>query len=125
MLITPSFDEIAEEVTPGEYEVRIAGADAGEWSTGTKYVKWILETQNSPEPKNNGRKIFYSTPVSGKGAFLAQRFYKAATGEPLTGPFDTEQLLGKGLKVTVEDGVNRQTGEKTGYIEVSSVKPIA
>lgn len=121
-LITPDFSEIADEVTPGEYRVQVAGAEAGEWSTGTKYVAWTLETVGDENPKNNGRKIFHRTPISGKGAFLTQRFFSAVTGEPCQGAFDTEQLIGRQAVVVLKDGTNQQ-GEKTGYVEVAAVRP--
>jgi len=110
MLIQPDFSEIADEVTAGEYRVQVADVASGEWSTGTKYVAWTLETVGDEDPKNNGRKIFHRTPISGKGAFLTQRFYSAVTGEPCKGPFETEQLLGREAVVVLKDGVDRNTG---------------
>ena len=125
MLVQPDFSEIQEEITPGTYKVSVRKGEVKEWPSGGSYVKWELETYGESEPKNNGRRTFYSTSVSGKGAFMLQKFYKAATGQTLTGQFDTEQLVGKKLEVEIVDGVNRQTGEKTGYTDVKTVRPLS
>ena len=124
-LVTPDFTEVQDEVTPGTYKTRIVTAEQKEWSPGKPYINWTLETYGEPEQKNNGRKIFHKTSLTGKGAFMLQRFYRAATGEVLQGAFDTEQLYGKNVEVEIVDGVNRQTGEATGYTEVKSVRPVS
>lgn len=123
-LITPDFSEIQDTVTPGTYKVRVKKSEVKEWPNGGTYVNWELETFGEPESKNNGRRIFHKTATSGKGAFMLQQFYRAATGTALSGQFDTEQLMGKELAVEVVDGVNRQTGEPTGYTEVKRVKSV-
>lgn len=122
-LIQPDRSEIQEDVSPGEYSVRATGAELGEWTNErgtTKYISWTLETVNEAEPKNNGRKIWYKTPFTGKGAFLTIRLYEAATGERLTkesGAFDTEQIIGREFKVTVDRN-------DKGYIEVKAVSKV-
>lgn len=125
MLVTPDFSEIAEDIGPGTYKVRIKKGDVKEWPSGGTYVNWEMETFGEAEPKNNGRRIFYKTSVSGKAAFQLQRLYKAAVGQALAGSFDTEQLCGKQVVVEIVDGVNRQTGEKTGYTDVKAVRPVS
>ena len=124
MLVTPNFDEIQEEIAPGTYKARVRKGDVKEWPNGGSYVNWELETYGESEPKNNGRRIFHKTSCSGKGAFMLQKFYKAATGQALTGQFDTEQLVGKQIEVEVIDGINRQTQAPTGYTEVKNVRPV-
>lgn len=119
MLVTPDFTEVAEEITPGTYRGQIRKVEVGEWSSGTKHLKVEIETVGESDPKNNGRRVFDRLPLSGGGAFKLQRFYKAATGEALKGPFNTEQLLGKQVTMTIVDGVNKE-GAKTGYIEVKT-----
>lgn len=124
-LIIPDFSEIAEEIGPGTYKVIIKKGDLKEWPSGGAYVNWEMETVGEAEPKNNGRRLFYKTSTSGKAAFQLQKLYKAAVGQALTGAFDTEQLCGKQVVVEVVDGVNRQTGEKTGYTDIKSVRPVS
>lgn len=125
-LLKPDFSEVQENVTAGTYKVRITGAKTGEWNTAngtTPFVNWEMQTFGEEEAKNNGRRIFNKTPVTGKGAFRLQQFYKAATKADLRGEFDTEQLLGKELMVTVVDGIDKE-GNPTGYTEVKACKPI-
>ena len=124
MLVKPDFSEIQEDVTPGTYKTRIRKGDVKEWPNGGTYINWELETFGETEPKNNGRRIFYKTSASGKGAFVLQKFYRAATGQSLTGEFDTEQLNGKEVVVEVVEGRDRQTGAPTGYNEVKTVRPV-
>lgn len=123
-LVVPDFSDVAEEIGPGTYKVMVKKGEVKEWPNGGTYINWELETFGDSATKNNGRKIFYKTSTSGKGAFMLQRFYKATVGQPLTGSFDTEQLVGKQIEVEIVDGVNRQTGEKTGYTDVKTVRPL-
>lgn len=123
-LVTPDFSEVQDEVSPGTYKVIVKKGEVKEWPNGGSYINWTLETFGENESKNNGRRIFYKTATSGKGAFMLQKFYRAATGSALTGAFDTNQLSGKKLEVEVVDGVNRQTGEPTGYTDVKSIRPV-
>ena len=124
MLVDANFDEVADQFEPGEYSVRVVGGKPGEWKTGTKHVAWELETFDEVDPKNNSRKIFYRTPIHGKGAFMLQRLYLAAMGEPLVGgSLDTEQLLTKEIKIVVIDGRDKE-GNLSGYPEIKSVKSL-
>lgn len=126
-LIEPNFDEVQDQIEPGRYKVRVRGAKVDRWETErgvTPYVNWELETFGESEPKNNGRRIFHKTPTAGKGAFQLQKFYRAAMGESIAGQFDTEQLVGRSLEVEVAEGVNKQTKEPTGYMEVKNVSPL-
>jgi hypothetical protein len=121
-LVVPDFSEVADAVTAGVYKTIIKKGEVKEWPNGGQYVNWELETIGDTEPKNNGRRIFHKTSVSGRGAFMLQQIYQAAVGQALTGKFDTEQLVGKVVVVELVDGVNRQTNEPTGYTEVKRVK---
>lgn len=128
MLVMPDLSNVKENVTPGTYKVRITGSKCGEWNNDrgtTRWVNWEMQTFGEDEAKNNGRYIFHRTPIEGGAAFKFRDFYKAATkAEYKAGTqFDTEQLLGKELVVTVDDGVNKE-GSPTGYAEVKAVKPI-
>jgi len=123
-LITPNFDEIKDEVAEGTYRVVVTKGEQGEYKTGTQYVNWHLNTVDEEDPKNNGRTIFHKTPITGKGAFLTQKFYRAVTGEQVAGAFDTEQLYGRQCVVTIGEGRDRE-GNPSGYMEVKAVKPIS
>lgn len=123
-LVKPSFDEIQDAVSPGTYKCIVKKGEVKAWPNGGEYVNWELETVGETDPKNNGRRIFHKTATSGKGAFTLQQMYLSAVGTALTGQFDTETLVGKQVAVEVVDGVNRATGEPTGYTEVKRVKRI-
>ena len=121
-LVTPDFSEIKEDVGPGTYKGVIKKGEVKNWPDGSTYINWEIETYGEAEPKNNGRRIFHKTSTSGKGAFMLQKLYRAATGTVLAGPFDTEQLVGRQIEVQIVDGV--RNGEPTGYTEVKNVKAV-
>lgn len=121
-LVTPDFSEVKEDVGPGTYKGIIKKAELKEWPNGGQYISWEIETYGEKETKNNGRRIFHKTATSGKGAFMLQNFYKAATGQPLTGKFETDMLLGKQIELQLADGV--RNGTPTGYVEVKTVRPV-
>ena len=125
MLVKPDLSEVKDTVTPGVYKARIRKGEVKEFQSGQQYVNWELETYGETDPKNNGRRIFHKTPISGGGAFRLQEMFQAATGQALTGEFDTEALAGKNVQLEVVDGVNRTTGEPTGYAEVKKVRRVA
>lgn len=124
MLVKPSFDEIQDSVAPGTYYCVVKKAEVKDWPNGGQYINWEMETFGEEDPKNNGRRIFHKTAISGKGAFTLQQMYLAAMGKPLQGEFDTEALLGKQVGVEVVDGVDRKTGALTGYPDVKRIKRI-
>ena len=117
-LITPDFSEVAEEITPGEYQVRITSMEEKTSKAGSTYLMWKLDTINESEPKNNGRSVFLNTMTSGKGAFMIKRLWDAATGgETMGDSFDSEQLFGKELSIVT--AISSQ-----GYTEIKSMKAI-
>lgn len=119
MLVTPDFTEVKDAVGPGTYKVRVVDATLGQWEKEgrvTPYINWRMETFGENEAKNNGRTIWHKTPVTGKGAFKLQDLYKAAMGSSLTGEFDTEQIQGKEMEVTVV--------ENGQYTEIKTVRGI-
>ena len=121
MLVEPDLTEVTSPVPPGTYKTEIMTAEAKEWSTGTKYIAWGLQIFDNE--KFAGRNIKHSTPIVGKGAFLLQNFYEAATGEALAkGSFDTDQLLNKEVIVTLVQKV--RDGVPNKWAEVDSVTPI-
>lgn len=124
-LIKPDFTEVPEQIGPGTYKGQVRTAAIKEWPSGDSYIEWVLETVQESNPKNNGRRIFHRTSTSGKGAFQLQKFYKAATGQALTGQFDTDQLIGKIVELTIEDGMDKKTGVPTGYTNVKDVRATA
>lgn len=121
MLVTPNFDLVQEPVGQGVYQVRVVDSKVDQWAgkegkPSTTFINWTLETFNESQDKNNGRRIFHKTPIEGGGAFKLQYFYKAATGQDCTGPFDPTGLHGLELEVSV--GPQK---DKPEYMEVKAV----
>jgi hypothetical protein len=130
LFIKPDFSEVKDNVEAGDYTVRIVDSAVDQWQgkdgkANTVYINWTMETFNESEPKNNGRKIFHKTPLNGGGAFRLQEFYKAAMlSECPADGFDRTALHGKEVRVVVVDGVDRRTGQPTGFTDVKSVRPL-
>lgn len=122
MLVKPDFTEVSEAISSGTYKVVIKKGELKEWPNGGTYVNWLMETYGEAQTKNNGRSVWHKTPTSGKAAFHLQNLYKAATGKQLAGQFDTEELVGRQVEVTVVDGV--RNGEATGFTEIKAVRPV-
>lgn len=124
MLVKPDFSDTQDTITPGEYNFRIVAGEPGKWEkqdgSATHYIKWEMETVNSEDPKNNGRKMWDRTPITGKGAFRFKDFYRAATGEnydPSLGDFDITSVYGNEVAAIVV--------EKDGYMNVKSYASIS
>lgn len=125
-LVTPNFDQVQDRVGEGIYKARVTDSKVDTWAgkdgkPATTFIAWTMETFGEGADKNNGRRIFYRTPIEGPGAFRLQDFYRAAMGEecPSTG-FARDMLYGRELEVTV--GLQK---DKPEYTEVKSVKPIS
>lgn len=124
MLIEPDFTEVKEAVEPGIYKVRIVAHRVDKWSgkegkKDTPYIGWTLDTFGSVEAKDDGRKIFHNTPISGPGAFRLKDLFKAAIGEELQGAFDPIMLYGREIEVTVVQQKNNPE-----YNEIKAVKSL-
>lgn len=127
LLVTPDFSETAEDVGEGVYKARIVDSKLGKWDgkdgkKDTHFINWTLETFAEAEPKNNGRRIYYRTPITGRGAGIFARMYKAVMGEdyPKGQALDRTMLHGREVEVTV--GVQRDNPQ---YTEVKGVKSLA
>lgn len=117
MLVNPDFSETQDPIEPGEYKVRITGCEQKTSRNDQPYLRWELTTFASANPKNDGRKMWHTTMLAGRGAGMLKAFYKAATTEDLESNFDTEQLVGRELSVIVDL-------DDRGYTNVKAVKPI-
>lgn len=121
-LIKPNFEEVQDNVGVGTYRARIVDAKMGTWPAKddkpeVTFINWQMKTFAEQEEKNNGRSIFMRTPIAGKAAFRLRDLYRAAVGTDLKGQFDTEQLYGKEIEVTIVEGQN-------GYTEVKTIRPL-
>lgn len=127
-LVKPDFSEAKDSVTAGTYKVRVCGHKRGEWNNDrgtTPWINWELQTFGETEEKNNGRRIFFKTPISGGGIFKFENFYKAAmkTPFPRGSDFDPEMIHGKDLQVTVVETTDAE-GNLTGFTDVKAMKAL-
>ena len=124
--IVPNYDD-AVEFTPlpaGTYKARIV--DCKEWQSkaANPMAKWTLKTFGSETKNHNDQNIWHNTPLTGKGAGILKQFIRAATGEePVPGPFNSDILMGRTVKVTVVEGL-KQDGSKSGYAEVKAIETL-
>lgn len=127
-LITPDLSEAVEStgIPAGTYSARVSGLEVKKTKDLTgQYIRWEMTVFGAEGAlKNwNGWRINYNTMTSGKGAGMLKSFFKACTGQELTGAYDFQLLVGSEVQVTVVEGKN-QDGTPSKYPEVKSVKPI-
>lgn len=125
MLIKPDFSEVTDSkpVPPGVYSARIKDVESKESQAGNTYLNWKLELFGTPEVNN--RVVFTATPIKGAGAFRLQQLYKAATGEDIsaTSGFDTDQLIGKEVQVTLVEGKDKE-GNVRSFPDVKTISKL-
>src|SRR3990172_1730710 len=122
-LIQPDFSEVLEALPEGTYQAKIVDAEVKQSKAGNTYVRWQMSVFGADDTRCNGKSVWHSTPVTGKGAFRLQQLVKAGTGVPASGQFDTSDLMGRDVLITVVDGID-QNGEKSGYPEVKAVRTL-
>ena len=118
-LINPDFSEEVLPPKPGEYRARIAKVEQKFGKTyGTPFLNWKLECAT---PRGI-LSVFHSTPIAGKGAGFFRRFMEAIDPNYDGRPVDADQLIGRTLRVQLEDQVDANN-RKTGYLKVAEVMP--
>lgn len=124
--ITPDFSE-AVEATPipdGVYNARITEAKVEKAKkSGDAFLKWKLTIfgAEGDAAKYNGWPVFYNTMIGGKGAGMLKTLIKAATGVEPAGAFDTDELLGKEVTLTLKQRM-QEDGTPAAWPDVKSVK---
>lgn len=116
--ISVDFTEAAEgTLPPGDYPVRIVDSTVRESKTsGNPYINWTLETFGKSEDKLNGRKVFHSTPVTGKGAGILRQFLSAMGESTDIQQLETTDLHGRELVVVIVED------KESTYPKVKTVK---
>ena len=123
MLIQPDFSEVLEGVPAGTYTANVVDAEMRDSKAGNKYVRWQFTIFGAADTRVNGKSVWTNTPVSGKGAFRLKALFVSALGE-LPQTFESEQVMGKSVVLDVVEGIDNQTGEKTGFAEVKAIRPL-
>ena len=116
MQIQPDFSESLDSLPAGEYPTRVTDCAVKTSKEGNQYLNWTLETFGKTDDRMNGRKIFHSTPIRGRGAGILKSFIKATTGQTEITNFDTEDYMGKELVVVLVENPN------SDFPQVKSVK---
>jgi len=120
VLIEPDLSEGQKNLEPGVYPARIIAVEPKESKAGKAMVKWTLETFGADDQALNGKRVYTHTMCVGKGVFKLQEMYKAATGEKLEGAFDSEQLIGSEVRITLVEGRD-QFGNLSDWPDVKTV----
>lgn len=118
-LVTPDYSTSQDPLEPGIYSVRVKDSSMKQWKDGTNAINWVMETFNEADTKNNGRKIFYQTPIEGPFASRLKEFYKAAMHEENKGSFSRSTLYGREIEVTLGQQKN-----KPEYTEVKAIRAL-
>lgn len=125
MQITPDFTEAQEktQIPAGVYNVRVDSCEQKTSQKGAKYLSWklVIFGAEGTYAKQNNRPVFLTTMTSGPGAGILQTFIKATLGT-VGASFNTDDLLGKELQVTLVDRV--KPDGTPGWPEVKAMKAI-
>lgn len=113
--IDVNMNEVEDTSVPhpdGPLLVRVVKGEVRDTKAGdSKYINWQL----NPVEGNNKRPIFLMTSLKPEALWNLQRFFKAAQYEWETdGSFNTEDLLGKELFVSVTQ--EEYNGEMTNRV---------
>jgi len=116
-------------IPPGEYKVRITGEEVKtSKNTGVPMVAWkltIFGAEGDAE-RYNGRTLFHTTVLRGKGSGLYRSLYAATEGieekdVPERLDCDSEDFLSKEVLATV--GVRVFEGKEQNKVEAVAVIP--
>lgn len=114
-LIETDFSEAVDKLPTGEYAVRVVGSEVKTGKTSNEpYISWTLETFGRDNDSLNGRKIWHTTPVRGKGAGILRSFL-TAVGVEVKDQFDTTDIHGNELIVSIAE-------DDQGFMKVKSTK---
>lgn len=114
-MITADFTEAVDKLPVGEYAVRVIDSELKDSKAGNKYISWTLETFGRDDDALNGRKIWHTTPISGKGSGILRQFLTAMGVDAQNNEFDTDEIHGKELVVVIHE-------DQEGYMKVKTVK---
>lgn len=129
MLISPDFSEAKElpkdqPVPTGVYKARIEDCEAKTSKAGKPMLSWMLRIFGAEGDisSQNNRVLYYNTMTSGAGAGMLKTLIIAATGETPTSAFNTDDLLGKEIEITVQTKNDPATGELSKWSDIKAVK---
>ena len=104
---TPNFDDVMEQIPPGEYNARIMDFEQKVSKSGNDYLNWKAEIFGSSDTKCNGKHIYFITMLSGPGAVNLKTLLKI-TIDYKGGEFDANDLMGKDISVILTENRDDQ-----------------
>lgn len=130
-LITPDLSEAVElsdaQIPPGVYKARVTGMEkkVSKTDAATPYIKWELTIFGAEGDLSrfNNWKVYTNTMLAGKGTGILKAFYKACTGQEITGQVDFSLLHGSEVQVTLVEG-QPYNGQPSKFPEVKKVEQL-
>lgn len=126
--IQANFDSVPDEIAPvkpGVYAcvVKEANMEPTKDGSGEKLV--VRLAVDEPNSTENGRQLFTHIGLSGNGLTLVKALCRSAGIKPGADGLDTEELLGKSVRVRVKAGVYKDpdTGETRETTRVAEFLP--
>lgn len=117
--VSPNFDEEFTPNKPGTYLCKIISGELKVGTQkGTQYINWKLET-------TDGRTVYHSTPIEGRGAGIFKHFVHSAGDKAYEkGEYDTDELIGQmvSMKLDIEQKLTRD-GRTVNVFKVANVDP--
>lgn len=115
--IKPDFSEEMRLPTAGNfYDAEIVGVEqrTGQQS-GQPYLNWTLKLTES------GMKLFYSTPIAGRGAGMFKHLVRCAYMPNYEdGAINTDVIIGRHLSVKLQKKIDER-GQEGRYFEVAEI----
>ncbi len=113
----PDFDKVEtgfEALPPGEYEALVTKCMPGISKVkGTSQIEWEFTIQG---PTHSGRRLFDNTFLSEKALFTTKMLVVGCGAAYDNSGFNTEDCLGKRVKLTLGQAANNVTGRVDNVI---------
>lgn len=112
-LVTPDFSEAQDPIDEGTYYAKIDKVEQKTSKNGHAMLNWTLETFNEQDPKNNGRKVWHTTMLEGRGAGMLKDFLqKVSGGEYQGGAFDPSEFVNREMQIVIAKDAEGRTNIK-------------
>ncbi len=121
----PDFDKVEtgfEALPPGEYEAIVTKCMSGKSrQKQTPQIEWEFTIQG---PTHSGRKLFENTFLSDNAVFTTKRLVVGCAAPFTSAGFNTEDCLGKRVKLVLGQEPNNMTAGKVDNT-IEKITPIS
>lgn len=102
---TDTFEDVMEQIPPGEYNLRLIGWEAKTSQKGGQYFNWKGEIYGSSDARCNGKNLYFITmrPPSGGSFKLFQLLSILIPGFKSGDAYDPDNLMGLDLSVITQE----------------------